>query len=154
MLTWKPRLVVRRGRGGSIASPVTTVGYVLNAAATMAVSVVFGVITQSAWALVCVVPVWLAFRDAAAWLLATPLEREQFRAECSWEDATSVFAPSPSQIVVEEGRAPRMAFFLVAGGAAVVAGFRFHPALLVLATFFLALGALNALDVLRAPRKP
>ena len=81
---WKPKLVIRRGRGNAISSPTTTGGYLLNA-------VIGGVLTAAILAaavkdrqpliafFVFIPGVFL--RDCWAWFAADEAERNTFTAE-------------------------------------------------------------------------
>jgi hypothetical protein len=154
MAMWKPKLVVRRGRRGGIASPVTTTGYVFFGliGVALSASVLLVGLTRDPWALIGLLVSWWPIRDAVAWFVATEADRAAFHAEVSGLESTGV-AASPSRRVAGEGSPAKMVFYFAAGAVAVVVGWNFHPAFLVLGMFLLAFGAGSALDVLRAPRK-
>ena len=78
MARWRPSLVIRRSRGGGVASATTTLGFVFIGALDVAVvlSILSAAWLGSWWALLMlVVTVW-PITDLWAWLAATPEERE------------------------------------------------------------------------------
>jgi hypothetical protein len=80
---WRPRLVVRRGKGGGISSPTSTAGYVLGGSiggALSAAAVAAAISSKHPLFLIGLFSL-IFIRDAWAWLAATPEERQAFRAE-------------------------------------------------------------------------
>lgn len=82
-MAWRPRLVVRRGRGGSVSSPTTTAGYALLGvvASALAIECVIGAVRDSPWALLGLLISSIFLHDTWAWFAATDAERAAFKVE-------------------------------------------------------------------------
>lgn len=158
-MRWRPRLVLRFGRGG-VASPTSSAGHAVavsfaaviaaGAAGALAVAAAPGRV------LLAVVLAWVLFlgralRDAWAWLAAGAAERAAFAAEVEAERRwTPPAGYAPIFDANRWGRATSAALVAAAGVAAAL--LRWHEGLLVPALFSLAFVVAGGLDLARAGR--
>jgi hypothetical protein len=84
MAMWRPRLVVRRSRGGGVSSPTTTGGFLFFGwiGLLLCVGLVFAAMQRGEWwVLVALIVIVWPIKDAWAWLAASDEERVVFLSE-------------------------------------------------------------------------
>lgn len=136
---WRPKLVIRHGRGGHTpSSPTTTAGYLLigGIVGVLTLALLFAGFSGKPFMLLGLLVTGFGMRDTWAWFAASPEEQRAFR------EQVIAAGGGPDQRTVGHWRW----WHLLALGAAAAAGFAmmrvtlafFPPAMMILAVFVAA----------------
>lgn len=116
-MVWRPRLVLRRGKGGGISSPTSSAGYAVYGvmAGVGTVACVAGALYGKPLMLLGVAITGVFLRDVWAWFAASEHERADFRAEIGR------LGGGPDQLIIGQSRGARtlIATWLVVSIAAI-----------------------------------
>jgi hypothetical protein len=143
---WRPRLVVRSSRGGTISSPTSSQGYALTGwvASSIAVGCVAAALSGEPLLLLGLLVAGLFLRDVWAWYAATPDERAEFRLR------VAQLGGGPDQLRIGEGWGLWTVGVLVVAVGTCVALVRVHPVFIVAGMIAGALLVAALLDLARA----
>ncbi len=151
LVRWRPSLVVRFGRGGSVFSPTSNTAHAFYGAvaAAMTCGVIAAALSGAPFMLLGLVVTGVFLRDAWAWFAATEAEKAAFRARIAELQGLGHAPPADQTVIGQRWGLLVFGGLLAWLGVSILMVDLGHPEFLVSAMFAASFTVLAALDLLR-----
>lgn len=151
LMRWRPSLVVRFGRGGSLLSPTSNTGYAFYGAmaAVMTCAVIAAALSGEPLFLVGLAITGLFLRDTWAWFAATDAEKAAFRARIAELQLLGHAPPADQTVIGQNWGLLALGGLLAWLGFSILMVVRGQPAFLVSVMFAASFTVLAAVDLAR-----